>query len=69
MILPTMTNFMADKYQIKAFVRPDDGAIFSLNKDDTTYSLKWSKEEFHDAIHHEYTKECLLSHDFIPIYE
>ena len=59
---------MTDKYPVKAFVRPNDGTIFSLNEDNKTFSLKNSKEEFHDAIHHEYTKECLLSQDFIPIY-
>ena len=52
----------------KAFVRPDDGIVFSINEDGKTYSLKKSKEEFPDAYHHQYSLEKLKEVDFIPIF-
>jgi hypothetical protein len=59
---------MNKENKLVAFIRPNDGSIFSINENNTTFSLKSSKEQFPDAIHHEYTKECLTSHDFIPVY-
>lgn len=55
------------KYPI-AFIRPDDGTIFSINEDGKTYSLKKSKEQFPDAYHHQYSLEKLKEVEFLPIF-
>ena len=54
----------------KQFRRISDGMIFELNKDGLTYSLKKSKEEFPDNLHHEWPYELLEGRKeaFEPLY-
>lgn len=55
--------------KIIAFIRPDDGEIFSLNEDEETFSLKWLKEQFPNHLHHKFSKTVLICHKFTPIYQ
>jgi hypothetical protein len=43
----------------KYFVRKDDNAIFSLNEDGETYSLKAMKDEFPGHLNHKYDFDAL----------
>jgi hypothetical protein len=54
---------------IIAFKRKDDGELFTLNKDKTTYSLKFMKKEFPNHLHMKYEKKHLQSDKFLPIYK
>lgn len=54
--------------QIIAFKRPSDGEIFSVNVDGS-FSLEFLKKEYPNSLSMKYTKECLLEHNFIPLYQ
>jgi predicted kinase len=54
--------------QITAFKRPSDGEVFSIN-DDGSFSLEFIKKEYPDSMPIKHTKETLLKHKFIPLYQ
>jgi len=55
--------------KILMFLRRDDNAIFSLNEDKTTFSHHDHKVQFPSSLCHKFSKEYLLSLNFIPLVE
>jgi hypothetical protein len=51
----------------KYLARPDDGEVWSLNEDGSTYSSKRFKDEHPDNITHEYAYETLLACAFYEV--
>lgn len=45
---------------VEKFIRPDDGEIFSLNEDLTTYSDLILKQQFPEHLHMKWTRNQLL---------
>jgi hypothetical protein len=53
----------------KYLARPSDGTVFSLNKDEKTYSIKEHKDKNPFNLHHEYNFSHLISLDFYEVQE